>query len=84
MGPRMMLSQPMMVVSVAIGVLVLAAPGDFTGVDRLAGFFSTLEGTGLPDVVTFVATLSGDAFNTAGVEETGAAATESAFDPPPG
>ena len=50
---------------------------------RLAGFLAAVVVAELPDFVT-VATVSGGVVITAGVDETGAVATESAFDPAPG
>lgn len=79
-GPRMTLSQPMMVVSVTTGGLLWVEPEDFTAAGRLVGFFSPVEVAEPTEVVAFDATLSGAAFITAGVDETDAVATESAFD----
>ena len=56
---------------------------DFTVPGRLAGFVAAVVVAELPDFVT-VATVSGGVVITAGVDETGAVATESAFDPAPG
>ena len=77
----MMLSQPM-IVSVP-STFVCAVPGDFTVAGRLAGFLTPVEVAEVAGAVVFAA-LSGAALITAGVDETDAVATESAFDAPPG
>lgn len=83
-GPRMTLSQPMIVVSRTTGVLlgVVTAGLVVVGAGRVVAFFSLAGATDAPCVLG-TATVSGAAI-TAGVEEADAAASESAFDPPPG
>ena len=83
-GPRMTLSHPMIVVSVATGVLVWVGLDDFTTVGRVVDFFSAGGAAGVTALKSFATTLSGAAFTIAGVDDEAATPTESTFDAPPG